>query len=134
MREVLRIVAIATFFLGLGLLTGNVGGAMWRWLHVLFGLGTVVLAAVELGPFVGRAARAGTRALGGPARIAWWWSLIPLVLGIALYFGLWSSGQGRMAVVAAHVIAGIAAVGLIEMALGRARRAAREEPMEDAQE
>ena len=106
MKVILRIVAIATFFLGLGLLTGEVGGISWQWLHLFAGLGTVALAAISLGPWTRRSA--GAPSLGGVARISWWWPLIPFCIGLTLFLGLWSGGQVRMLVIAAHVVAGVA--------------------------
>lgn len=119
----LRIVTIAAFFLGLGLFTGTVGGDLWRWLHLLFGLATVVLAIVVLGPWVRGAATAGVM-----GRIAWWSPLVALVLGLVLFgsrLGLWPSGAERATFITAHVIVGVVVIGLIEMALGKIRRAAQ---------
>ena len=119
----LRILAIATFFIGLGLLTGTIiGGDLWRWLHLLFGGGTVVVAIVVLGPWARQAATAGTM-----GRIAWWSPLVALALGLVLLgsrLGLWSSGAERATFITAHAIVGVVVIGLIEMALGRMRRAA----------
>ena len=119
----LRILAIATFFIGLGLLTGTIiGGGLWRWLHLLFGGGTVVVAIVVLGPWARQAATAGTM-----GRIAWWSPLVALALGLVLLgsrLGLWSSGAERATFITAHAIVGVVVIGLIEMALGRMRRAA----------
>ena len=119
----LRILAIATFFIGLGLLTGTIiGGDLWRWLHLLFGGGTVVVAIVVLGPWARQAATAGTM-----GRIAWWSPLVALALGLVLLgsrLGLWSSGAERATFITAHAIVGVVVIGLIEMALGQMRRAA----------
>ena len=119
----LRILAIATFFIGLGLLTGTIiGGDLWRWLHLLFGGGTVVVAIVVLGPWARQAAIAGTM-----GRIAWWSPLVALALGLVLLgsrLGLWSSGAERATFITAHAIVGVVVIGLIEMALGQMRRAA----------
>ena len=60
-------------------------------------------------------------------------ALLPFALGLTLFLGLWTSGQVYMAVLAAHVIVGIAAVGLIEMALGKIRRAASADSSADDQ-
>ena len=120
----LRILAIATFFIGLGLFTGTIiGGDLWRWIHLLFGGGTVVVAIVVLGPWARQAATAGTM-----GRIAWWSPLVALALGLVLLgsrLGLWSSGAERATFITAHVIVGVVVIGLIEMALGKIRRAAQ---------
>ena len=122
MGIVLRILTLATFFIGLGLFTGTIGGDLWRWLHLLIGLGIVVLAVVVLGPWVREATTAGVM-----RRLAWWSPLVALALGLVLFaerLGLWSSGTDRSTVITVHVIVGIAVVGLIEIALGQMRRAA----------
>ena len=122
MGIVLRILTLATFFIGLGLFTGTIGGDLWRWLHLLIGLGIVVLAVVVLGPWVREATTAGVM-----RRLAWWSPLVALALGLVLFgerLGLWSSGTDRSTVITVHVIVGIVVVGLIEIALGQMRRAA----------
>ena len=122
MGIVLRILTLATFFIGLGLFTGTIGGDLWRWLHLLIGLGIVVLAVVVLGPWVREATTAGVM-----RRLAWWSPLVALALGLVLFgerLGLWSSGTDRSIVITVHVIVGIVVVGLIEIALGQMRRAA----------
>ncbi len=117
----LRILTVATFFIGLGLLTGTIGGDLWRWLHLVVGVGIVILAILVLGPWVREAGIAGV--IG---RIAWWSPLVAIALGLVLSgerLGLWSSGV-RSTVITVHVIVGIIVVGLIEIALGQMRRAA----------
>ena len=122
MGIVLRILTLATFFIGLGLFTGTIGGDLWRWLHLLIGLGIVVLAVVVLGPWVREATTAGVM-----RRLAWWSPLVALALGLVLFgerLGLWSIGTDRSTVITVHVIVGIVVVGLLEIALGQMRRAA----------
>ena len=122
MGIVLRILTLATFFIGLGLFTGTIGGDLWRWLHLLVGVGIVVLAVVVLGPWVREATTAGVM-----RRLAWWSPLVALALGLVLFgerLGLWSIGTDRSTVITVHVIVGIAVVGLLEIALGQMRRAA----------
>ena len=126
----LRILTVATFFIGLGLLTGTIGGDLWRWLHLVVGVGIVILAILVLGPWVREATTAGIM-----GRIAWWSPLVAIALGLVLFgerLGLWSSGV-RSTVITVHVIVGIVVVGLIEMALGQMRRAANaaEQSQED---
>ena len=121
MQIVLRIVALATFFLGLGLLTGNVSGELWRGLHLLFGVGIVILAILVLGPWVRGAATAGIM-----GRIAWWSPLVAIALGLLMsrFVPVSSLVDFNPEVIRnAHIIAGVAVVGLIGMALGRMRRA-----------
>ena len=118
----LRILTVATFFLGLGLLTGRVGGELWRGLHLLFGVGIVILAILVLGPWVRGAATAGVM-----GRIAWWSPLVAIALGLLMsrFVPLSSLIDFNPEVIrTAHIIAGVAVVGLIEIALGRMRRAA----------
>ena len=124
----LRILTVATFFIGLGLLTGTIGGDLWRWLHLVVGVGIVILAILVLGPWVREAGIAGV--IG---RIAWWSPLVAIALGLVLSgerLGLWSSGV-RSTVITVHVIVGIIVVGLIEIALGQMRRAAAAEQSQD---
>lgn len=120
----LRILVIATFFIGLGLWTNRIGGELWRGLHLLLGVGIVILAILVLGPWVRGAATAGV--IG---RIAWWSPVVAIVLGLLLSgFVPLSSALGleasREVIKIAHIIVGIAVVGLIEIALGQMRRAA----------
>ena len=118
----LRILTVATFFLGLGLFTGTVGGELWRGLHLLFGVGIVVLAILVLGPWVRGAATAGVM-----GRIAWWSPLVAIALGLLMsrFVPLSSLVTINPEVIRnAHIIAGVAVVGLIEIALGQMRRAA----------
>ena len=117
----LRIVALATFFVGLGMFAGTIEGSLWRWLHLLGGLATVILAGVTLGP---RAGAAIASALRGPLRWAWWWPVLPFAIGLTIFLRLWTD-QLFMPALLLHILLGIAAIGLIEAALGRARRAAQ---------
>ena len=125
----LRILTVATFFLGLGLFTGTVGGELWRGLHLLFGVGIVVLAILVLGPWVRGAATAGVM-----GRIAWWSPLVAIALGLLMsrFVPLSSLVTINPEVIRnAHIIAGVAVVGLIEIALGQMRRAANAAKQEE---
>ncbi len=126
----LRILTVATFFVGLGLWTQTIGGELWRGLHLLFGVGIVVLAILVLGPWARGAAAAGVM-----GRIAWWSPLVAIALGLLLsrFFRLWTVVDiNSEAIRIAHVIAGIAVVGLIEIALGQLRRAANAAEQKEA--
>ena len=118
----LRILTVATFFLGLGLFTGTVGGELWRGLHLLFGVGIVILAILVLGPWARGAATAGVM-----GRIAWWSPLVAIALGLLLsrFVPMSTLVDFDPALIrTTHIIVGIAVVGLIEIALGQMRRAA----------
>ena len=128
----LRILTVTTFFLGLGLFTGTVGGELWRGLHLLFGVGIVVLAILVLGPWV-----KGTATAGVIGRIAWWSPLVAIALGLLMsrFVPLSSLVTFDPEFIRnAHIIAGVAVVGLIEIALGQMRRArnAAEQRQDDA--
>ena len=129
MGIVLRILVIATFFIGLGLWTNTIGGELWRGLHLLLGVGIVILAILVLGPWVRGAATAGVM-----GRIAWWSPLVAIALGLLLsrFVPLSSLVDVNPGVIrTAHIIAGIAVVGLIEIALGQMRRAANAAKQEE---
>ena len=122
----LRILAIATFFIGLGLFTGTIGGEL-----VALGciccsvVGTVILAILVLGPW----ARGRYRRHHGPHRLvvaAGGSCARPRAVPIrSAVVGLWTRvAHPGHSFINAHIIVGIAVVGLIEMALGKMRRAA----------
>ena len=85
-------------------------------------MGIVILAILVLGPWVRGAATAGVM-----GRIAWWSPLVAIALGLLMsrFVPLSSLIDFNPEVIrTAHIIAGVAVVGLIEIALGRMRRAA----------
>jgi hypothetical protein len=112
----LRLSALVTFALGLGLVSGIVAGPPFTTLHLVFAVITVVLALVVLGPQLRRSFAAGLGA---------WFPLIPLVLGLLWYSGLAIRliGRAGFVVILIHAVFGIIAIGLIEMGIARARRA-----------
>lgn len=109
----LRIALWVQTLLGLGRFAGMITAVRLWETHISLGVAITVLALLLLRP---RPGAPGDR-LRGLARLA---PLVPLLLGLGLYFDL----VGGLAVVVVHMLAGLATVGLIEVA--SRRRYARE--------
>lgn len=123
MLVVLRLAFYLQFFLGLFrslIVVFNVTGGWVEWImnqrlwetHISLGALIAVLALIALRPHP----RIGTDGMRTMARFA---PLLPLLTGILLWRDMFNS-TGFIVV---HIILGIAALGLIEMASGRQRRA-----------
>ena len=116
MPHALRLAALLTLLLGLGGIAVNrLRVPPFSTVHLILGVITVVLALVVLGPEL----RAG---FGGS--VGAWFALIPLVIGLLWWRGVWAELLGRIAFVAliVHALFGLAAIGLIEMGLARRKR------------
>lgn len=111
MLRVLRILFYVQLVLGLARLAGQVPNPRVWETHVTLGVVIAVLALVALRPAGG----AGT-GLETAARFA---PLLPLATGLAMY----ADRAGGLAFVLLHVALAITALGLVEAAAGRRRRA-----------
>lgn len=114
MLWILRIGLYIQLLLGAGRLLGQVGNQRLWETHVSIGVLVALLALWTLRP---TEAQVGA----GLRRAARWGPLVTLLIGLSMYFGIWSGGF----VLTLHVVLGIATVGLVEAAAGQQRRAQR---------
>lgn len=114
MLVILRLALYFQLLLGLGRMFGYVTHqGLWE-LHLGIGALIVVLAIGALRP-IPRLTNPGPRAA------ARWFPLLPMAVGLAMYFGM----IGGRPVVMLHALLGVITIGLVEVAAGRQRRASR---------
>jgi hypothetical protein len=116
MPMALRIVALLTLLLGAVLALQLLGvlrvSGLVNMFHMLLGIATVILALVAL---------AGALRDGAWRGIGAWFPIVPLVMGMLYYSG----AVTLPAWIWLHALAGLLAVGFIEMAIARRRRLSR---------
>jgi hypothetical protein len=112
---VLRIALYLQFLLGFARLSGMLAGSRIWDAHLGLGILIVVLAVFALRPLPG-VPGAGLR------QAARFFPLLPLAVGLG--FTLGALPRGHVAWWTIHVVLGLAAIGLVEAAAGRQRRAA----------
>lgn len=115
MTWLLRGAFLLQALLGLGLtrlLFGQAPGDPERNAHLVLGLIAAILALVVLRPVDGD---------DGVVAVARFFPLLPVVVGLLFRLGI----VPGLWIIYLHILLGVAAVGLVEMALARRRRAAR---------